>query len=62
MGYFQHKHRNIEDAGILKNCKYCGQKFQMSSGNQKNCKDPSCRDDRWINGMSETQWQKRINN
>ncbi len=62
MGYFQHKHKNIEDAGILKNCKHCGDEFQMSSGNQKYCKDPACRDERWINSMSEKQWQKRINN
>lgn len=58
MGYFQHKHSNISEAGILKNCIHCGQEFEMDSGNQKYCKDPACRDERWINGMSKRQYIK----
>lgn len=56
MGYFQHKHSNISEAGIVKKCVYCGEEFEMVSGNQRNCKDPACRDERWINGMTKRQY------
>lgn len=61
MGYFQHKHENISEAGILKNCIWCNEEFEMDSGNQKYCKNPACRDDRWIANMTKRQYIKHTN-
>ncbi len=58
MGYFQHKWHNISEAGIIKTCLWCKGEFEMDSGNQKYCKDPECRDSRWIMNMTEKQYIK----
>lgn len=63
MGYFQHKHSSIADAGIIKKCKNCNQEIELRSGNQKYChrdENPQCDDDRhyqklWDNGKHPLQ-------
>lgn len=57
MGYFQHKHNSLADAGILKKCLHCGEEFEMRSGNQKYCHpqdNPECESDRHF----ESLWKK----
>lgn len=68
MGYFQHKHKNLKDASILKKCKHCGEEFEMRSGNQKYCHpqdNPECESDRhfqklWDKGKHPIQLEENL--